>query len=204
VSFLSVALRRAKHRLLQVSDDSQQGFDAESVWTPKYVDELAANVSERYRYMPVLGRIDRFLQDCKSILDVGCGWMPYTPDDRYTGIDVSVAMLARARELHPDIELVHGNAFNLPFSNSSFDGVRSSGMLRHTKDWRSALREMIRVARLKLAFTILVGDKESRCGVFQWKVRLGDVLTELPSEPTIWVVKRWRNMESVLFKVAIP
>tara|TARA_Y100000310_G_scaffold166912_2_gene166639 strand:+ start:13959 stop:14588 length:630 start_codon:yes stop_codon:yes gene_type:complete len=191
-------------------DRSPQGFKAEEVWTPKYVASLAKNISDRYKYMPIIGRADQWLKDCKNVLDVGCGWMPYTPDARYTGVDVSEAMLVKARETHPEIKYIQASVFDLPFEDNYFEGVRSSGMLRHIKEWRLALREMLRVCSKKLVFSHLVGGKESQCGRYQWCTTLGNIQQELtdfsrvsPVEPQIWVVKSWAGFESVLFKVVL-
>ncbi len=185
-------------------NDSLQGFDTNKIWTPEYVNLLRKNIDERYKVMPVLGRTDKFLLDCASVLDVGCGWMPYTPDAaRYTGVDVSTAMLARARELHPDIRYIHASSYDLPFPDHSFVGVRSSGMLRHMRYWKPALHEMLRVAQRKLVFSHLVGNKAKQCGRYQWCTTADIIGDELPTDATVdtWVIKKWRDFESVLFKV---
>jgi len=187
-------------------DESPQGFDVTEVWTPEYVEFLGKNINERYKEVrPIIGRIDRFLLDCASVLDVGCGWMPYTPDNRYTGVDVSSAMLVKAREIHPEIRYIQASAYDLPFEDREFEGVRSSGMLRHMKDWKPALKEMLRVAQNKLAFSHLVGSTEKQCGRYQWCSTVDSILNELPDDASVstWEIKRWRDFKSVLFTVTL-
>jgi len=206
LSMTPVPLRLRKlWGLTMKRNNSPQGFKAEEVWTPEYVEKLAGNVSERYKIMPVIGRADHYLKDCASVLDVGCGWMPYTPDPkRYTGTDVSEAMLEKARLTHPDINYIQASVFHLPFGDKEFEGVRSTGMLRHIKDWRSALKEMLRVAEKKLVFSHLIGGGNNLCGRYQWCTTLGEIQKVLVAEPQIWVVKSWKGFESVLFKVELP
>ena len=201
---IPTSLRRILSRSQPVphATDSPQGYDTDKIWTPEYVQELASYRTDRYNKaytIPLSDRSNQFLTDCASVLDVGCGWMPYTPDERYTGTDVSPAMLARARELHPDTKFVEANAYSLPFENKSFEGVRSSGVLRHMKDWKPALTEMLRVASKKITFTQLVGASNKRCGKLQWHTTLKDVCDLLPNPPLIYVVKTWPTFCSVLF-----
>jgi len=188
------------------ADDSPQGYATAAIWTPEYVQELAGYRTDGYNKAftkPLSDMSNRFLLDCKNVLDVGCGWMPYTPDERYTGTDVSEAMLARAQKLHPDTRFVHANAYDLPFSDGEFEGVRSSGMLRHMKDWRPALREMLRVATKKVTFTHLIGNGEARCGRLQWHTSLKSVCDLLPTPPMVYVVREWASFCSVLFLVEL-
>lgn len=201
----NLARRLRIWRLLPSPSDRPQGLDHEQVWTEGFVAKLGRDIDKRrprpvHRDVAPLGdRTNRYLLDCKTVLDVGCGWMPYQPDSRYTGLDVSVAMIRRARDLHPGIRFFQHDAYNLPFGDGEFEGVRSSGMLRHMRDWRTPLQEMVRVCSKRLAFSHLIGGREERCGRYQWCTMLGEVLKLLPSEPTIWVIRAWPGFESVLF-----
>lgn len=183
-----------------------QGLRHEEVWTEDFVEVLWRNVTDDYKrnyVLPLNTKVNSYLNDCTTVLDVGCGWMPYKPDARYTGFDVSAAMIERAKRLHPDTMFLQGSAYNLPFNDNAFDGVRSSGMLRHMKDWRTPLREMLRVAKRKLTFTHMVGGTECRCGRYQWCTPIGEILRELPTPPIVKVVKSWNGHESVLFMVEL-
>lgn len=70
-----------------------------------------------------------------------------------TGLDFSGAMLAVARQRllarreNLRVQLLQGDAQQIPFSNDSFDMVTVSYGLRNLADWRAGLMEMQRVAK---------------------------------------------------------
>lgn len=69
---------------------------------------------------------------------------------RVTGLDFSEAMLAVARQRaagHGNIELVQGDALQLPFADGAFEVVTISYGLRNLSDVEGGLREMWRVLR---------------------------------------------------------
>jgi ubiquinone/menaquinone biosynthesis C-methylase UbiE len=95
------------------------------------------------------------LPSAGMILDAGCGTgqvsLPLV-ERRYRihGIDISAAMLTRARaKLEPGwvVQYAVGNVCNLPFDSSTFDAVVISKLLQHVGDWRGACRELIRVLK---------------------------------------------------------
>jgi SAM-dependent methyltransferase len=87
------------------------------------------------------------------VLDLGCGTgiVARLLRERLggaaslTGLDVSPAMIAKARALAPDIAWHEGNAMTLPFADHSFDLVLSQQMLQFVPDRAAALREIRRV-----------------------------------------------------------
>ena len=60
-------------------------------------------------------------------------------------LDLTHAMLRRARRDHPSLQLVCGNAFGLPFRSRTFDVVSSAQALHHIHRPVPVLREMRRV-----------------------------------------------------------
>lgn len=72
------------------------------------------------------------------------------------GIDFSSAMLAEARQRHPDIEFKEANADDLPFKGGEFDAVISNLAVHHMGRPQQFLTEARRVLRDggKLAFTV--------------------------------------------------
>lgn len=75
---------------------------------------------------------------------------------RVTGLDFSEAMLAVARRRAEasgpagsggGVELVRGDAMDLPFPDGTFAAVTVGYGLRNVREWRGALGEMIRVAQ---------------------------------------------------------
>ncbi|MEA2898070.1 MAG: hypothetical protein QOJ84_3685 [Bradyrhizobium sp.] len=88
------------------------------------------------------------------ILDVGCGSGYYSEvfatllagGVRYTGIDYSDAMIARARARSPSTSFEVADATSLPYAGGAFDIVFNGVSLMHIIDYRAAVREAARVA----------------------------------------------------------
>ncbi|PIT86677.1 MAG: class I SAM-dependent methyltransferase [Candidatus Magasanikbacteria bacterium CG10_big_fil_rev_8_21_14_0_10_43_6] len=86
------------------------------------------------------------------VLDVGCG---PGRDCRYfvdhgltvTGLDLSVGLLALARNAVPEASFVEGDMLRMPFADASFDGVWASAALvhLHRDDIGTAIQEIYRV-----------------------------------------------------------
>jgi demethylmenaquinone methyltransferase/2-methoxy-6-polyprenyl-1,4-benzoquinol methylase len=66
-----------------------------------------------------------------------------------TGVDLSYEMLARAAEVSgPNLALVQGSAFALPFRDAAFSGAVSGFVLRNLDDLSLAFRELARVLQV--------------------------------------------------------
>jgi demethylmenaquinone methyltransferase / 2-methoxy-6-polyprenyl-1,4-benzoquinol methylase len=75
----------------------------------------------------------------RELLDRGC---------TVVGLDQSAGMLAEARGRLPEaVELVEASAERLPFSDSSFDALTFTYLLRYVDDPGGVLRELARVVR---------------------------------------------------------
>ncbi len=95
------------------------------------------------------------------VLDVCCGTGLITrdlaqkvgPEGRVVGLDLSPPMLKMAAKNLKDlpwshrIQLLEGNAMDLPFSDNSFDRAVIGYGLRNVADMRQALRELYRVLK---------------------------------------------------------
>ncbi|MGB9662687.1 MAG: class I SAM-dependent methyltransferase [Moorellaceae bacterium] len=99
-----------------------------------------------------------------KILDIGCGTGNFSLElarrgVEVTGVDISEAMLAKAREKAVreglNIEFLHADARQLPFEDESFDAVVSVTALEFVPDLREALQEAYRV--LKVGGRLVVG-----------------------------------------------
>jgi SAM-dependent methyltransferase len=88
------------------------------------------------------------------LLEVGCGSGYYSDvfatllpgSVRYTGIDYSDAMIARARAHYPSAALEVGDATRLPYADGAFDIVFNGVSLMHIIDYPAVIREAARVA----------------------------------------------------------
>jgi SAM-dependent methyltransferase len=89
------------------------------------------------------------------ILEIGCGYGWITESllsrtiFRWVGVDISVDMI---RALHERLAQYTpggfvGDAYHLPFPDSTFDKVLCNGVLMHLRDDQAALAEMARVIR---------------------------------------------------------
>jgi demethylmenaquinone methyltransferase / 2-methoxy-6-polyprenyl-1,4-benzoquinol methylase len=90
-----------------------------------------------------------------SALDVACGSGKLTArlaqvagnSGRVVGLDFSPHMLEVARQDHPGIEFIEGDALALPFDDASFDASTIAFGLRNLADPVRGMREMLRVIK---------------------------------------------------------
>ena len=88
------------------------------------------------------------------LLEVGCGSGYYSDvfatllagGVRYTGVDYSSAMIARARARAPSTAFEVADATRLPYADGAFDIVFNGVSLMHIIDYQAAIREAARVA----------------------------------------------------------
>jgi ubiquinone/menaquinone biosynthesis C-methylase UbiE len=108
-------------------------------------------------------------------LDLGCGTGAVTrvmatmaAPGRVTGVDMSAARLAQARQLASErgleIEFVEGEATHLPFPSASFDYTWSRFLFEYLPDPQRALAELIRVTRP--GGLVTVGDLDGQIEQF--------------------------------------
>lgn len=92
--------------------------------------------------------------DNPGLIEIGCGSGYYSDvfatlvggGVRYTGIDYSDAMIARARARYPSAAFEVADATRLPYADSTFDIVFNGVSLMHIVDYPAAIREAARVA----------------------------------------------------------
>lgn len=100
------------------------------------------------------------VQKGSSALDVCCGTGDWSialaeavgPNGKVIGLDFSKNMLSIGEEKITNqglenVELIHGNAMELPFQDNTFDYVTIGFGLRNVPDYDQVLREMYRVVK---------------------------------------------------------
>lgn len=139
----------------------------------EYVHDIFSTIAHRYDLLNTALSFNRdkywrrFAVSCTGLkaggrgLDVCCGTAMLTieqarvagPQGRVVGLDFCANMLARAREniartpYGKNIELVQGNAMNLPFDDNTFDCATIGFALRNVPDIGRVIQEMARVVR---------------------------------------------------------
>lgn len=95
----------------------------------------------------------RHLGGSKNLLDFGCGIGRYCSRIRahginYSGIDASLGMIRKAKQIHKEVFFKHYDGKNIPFSSGSFDTVILSEVLTYLlgcDESQDALKEIKRV-----------------------------------------------------------
>jgi ubiquinone/menaquinone biosynthesis C-methylase UbiE len=94
-----------------------------------------------------LAALDRVDMPVQRALDVGTGTglgaleiAKRFPDAEIVGVDVSAAMLEKARKLAPGIEFVEGDASALPFGDGEFDLLTHLNMIPFLDETARVLR----------------------------------------------------------------
>lgn len=107
------------------------------------------------------------------VADLGCGSGVFTELLRRrgyqsVGLDISPKLVALGRRKYPGLELVEGDAENLPFESASLNGVLLSGLVHHFPDPRRLAIEVKRVLKNGGRF---VAFDPNRMNPFMWLYR---------------------------------
>jgi SAM-dependent methyltransferase len=107
------------------------------------------------------------------VADLGCGSGAFTDLLRRKGfasigVDISPKLVALGQSKYSGLELVEGDAENLPFDSASFDGVLLSGLVHHFPDPRPVAAEVRRVLKPGGRF---VAFDPNRMNPFMWLYR---------------------------------
>src|SRR5215510_606966 len=107
------------------------------------------------------------------VADLGCGSGVFTDLLRQqgfqsVGLDISPKLIELGRRKYPGLELMEGDAENLPFESGSLDGVLLSGLVHHFPDPRKVAGEVRRVLKSGGRF---VAFDPNRMNPFMWLYR---------------------------------
>jgi ubiquinone/menaquinone biosynthesis C-methylase UbiE len=101
----------------------------------------------------------------EKLLDVGCGSgvllskLVKETEAIGIGIDFSEKEIEIAKDHFPHIQFHVGNAESIPFPDHTFDKILCYSVLHYIKDWRPAIRELLRMCRD--GGMVLLGDLPS-------------------------------------------
>ena len=139
-------------------DRARRHFDR---WSGRYEKDRASRWLAGVQ-AEALAALD--LQGDDRLLDVGCGTGAAVRDaaprvERAVGVDLSPAMIARARQLAADLpnaEFQEADSERLPFDDAAFTAILCTTSFHHYPDPRRAIREMARV--LAPSGRVVIGD----------------------------------------------
>ena len=142
--------------------DAHAEHDAYDVFTPQANERIIA-AFVRLSGLPRGARV----------ADLGCGSGVFTDLLRQqgfqsVGLDISPKLIELGRRKYPGLELIEGDAENLPFETGSLDGVLLSGLVHHFPDPRKVVGEVRRVLRSGGRF---VAFDPNRMNPFMWLYR---------------------------------
>ncbi len=109
-----------------------------------------------------LKRLAAILENAKGgeILDVACATGEITEEirkklnpRRVVGYEGSRAVMAKGRELHPDVEWVQGLVESMPFRRDEFDSIHAGEIIEHIQDPDKFVADLARVTRKQLIIT---------------------------------------------------
>lgn len=109
-------------------------------------------------YRTHANRVKEWVKE-KNVLDVGAGDGQITHLLGAQGIDDEPSAVELAKK--KGVSVILGSAYNLPFSDNSFDSITMIDVLEHLEHPSIALKEAHRVAEYLYIVTPLKGDKLS-------------------------------------------
>jgi|SRR3989339_965081 len=94
-----------------------------------------------------------------KIIDLGSGRgdiFKYLRGYDITGLEIDEKLIAHARQNFPDIPLILGSIYDIPFPNNTFDVATATGTLEHLKNLPQALLEIKRILKPNGELIVLI------------------------------------------------
>ena len=96
-----------------------------------------------------------------SILDVGCG-EGFTLNrlkekgigKQLEGLEYLQTAIQLGKKTYPDIKIIQGSIYELPYKDNSFDLVLCTEVLEHLEEQKKALKELVRVSKKYLVISV--------------------------------------------------
>lgn len=112
--------------------------------------------------VPRVQILAKYLQNNFKILDICCGAGRYykvivedlklISNSNYVGIDNSEGMLLEAKRRYEKGDFHNGDAYDLEFSDQSFDMCLLMDVIQHVPDYKPIIKEMFRVSKKYMIF----------------------------------------------------
>ena len=117
-----------------------------------FYDKIGGTYSRNRRSDPrIAAAIDKALDGCSTILNVGAGTGSYEPESKLTiAVEPSTTMISQRRQGASPV--VPACAESLPFRDAGFDAVLGILTVHHWTDPAAGLKECARVARSRVVF----------------------------------------------------
>ena len=127
-----------RHRWMRVRFPDEQKIEE---WEDRVNDNLDPN-------SPFDAEMGSILKQHDNILEIGCGTGKYMAafPGKITGLEYSTKFAEKARSRNVG-KVVQGNAFKVPFDDSSFDMAFSTGLIEHYRDRQKLVNEHVRVIK---------------------------------------------------------
>jgi|TARA_Y100000310_G_scaffold327089_1_gene392913 SAM-dependent methyltransferase len=103
----------------------------------------------------------------KKILDFGCGTGIYAKlltkkGAKVKGFDISPKMIKIAKEENPNLDLIVGSGYKIPFKEK-FDVVIAPLVLHYLKDWNKVFKQVRKVLNKNGIFIFSTGNPVAEC-----------------------------------------
>lgn len=142
-------------------------------------DKIAHQYNQRYPQSQDWERGQALLSLAKKInaqhiLEVGCGtgyWVNllYQPNRKIFGLDFSMGMLKQAQTQPSAVNLMQGNAIQLPLQNATFDLVYCVDAIHHFGNYRAFIQEASRLLKPNGLLAIIGHDPHAE-GAHHWYI----------------------------------
>ena len=131
------------------SDNYASGFGFQwNKHTQTQVDKFNGTSISRDRFYACTGWLEEELAG-KTIIEAGCGAGRFTDIMLAAGLEVfsldysnAVDACLRNHGLHPQLHIIQGDIYRIPFAQESFDQVFCFGVLQHTPDVKKSFMSL--------------------------------------------------------------
>ncbi len=187
---------KSNKALTQTIDDVISSYSTQAE-TYDAIETEAFYINQYEVYSKHLNSLKQHIKG--KVLDLGCGTglqIPFLSKyaNNVIGIDITYFLLEKAIEKfkwNPKVSFIHGDAINLPFSDSYFDFISSYGeVISHIDDYEKAISEMRRVIKPGGIVTFSVLNK--------WNLHLLYHPKELEDAILFRNIGQWRKWELLL------